>query len=784
MISDTACKRVMVAAVLFAMLAYGIAADSFLISGVAAALGLFAFWLSEGPKGRPLPQPVIYLLVALALLWALGRAIDFELNVNDFSEFVMMLQVIKLFDRKRPRDYAQLVTLSVFLVIGAILTSNSFPFALSMVVFVPLVVVATVFYQFYSGRHRVAYEQSAPPEVAAVWTGSGPRGMEHLRRLLAGGTVAALTFGLLVFLLFPRGIGADAFGQWGRFKVGRATTGFTDSVQLGEPGLITPSQTAVLDLEVQERRDGEWSNVGSPNRIFHLRGAVLDSYDPSRGRWTRGKAMSRSEGQLVGAGQTFSIRPQPPLSGRLGEANVRAIVTIRNAPNESSYLFTLWRPLSISPEQEMRISSSPPDYPEQGPVETRVPSLYRDETFQRVGPGGKVRYSVDAVLPEVRRRTPQSYVRPVPTFPSETVRERAEQVLSDGVPPIPPDPEERRAMADAMLRDADDETDGRGRERWYSLDAQAAWEFANYLRSNFRYTLDLLRAPSGTDPIEWFLEDSREGNCEYFASAMAAMCRSVGINARLVTGYVAADYNAASGHYVVRESNAHAWVEVEIAPGYWKVYDPTPPSDLSRIHQPELSAIARVARFFDALEYAWLAHVVGFDSTTQKRLFNRGAENTAGSVASLSDRAERIRAGGPRLLIRAVVNGLMVFVGATLVGLVAVRLAGRIALRRRRRLRVVGEHARQRREQAELIRSLDDALSRLGHARPAWRPMLAHIDAWRPVDESLRESARGAAELLYQVAFAGRLLTPEQVQAVRSGVRALTGSRTSARPGS
>lgn len=64
------------------------------------------------------------------------------------------------------------------------------------------------------------------------------------------------------------------------------------------------------------------------------------------------------------------------------------------------------------------------------------------------------------------------------------------------------------------------------------------------------------------------------------------MCRTVGIDARVVTGYVAIDYNEATESYIVRASNAHAWVEAEVLPDRWRRFDPTPTADLVRIHEP------------------------------------------------------------------------------------------------------------------------------------------------------------------------------------------------------
>ncbi len=97
-----------------------------------------------------------------------------------------------------------------------------------------------------------------------------------------------------------------------------------------------------------------------------------------------------------------------------------------------------------------------------------------------------------------------------------------------------------------------------------------------YLQRNFRYTLDLPRVPTGRDPVDWFLFDVKTGYCEQFATAEILMLRSLGIPARLATGYATGDYDAVLNQAVVRERDAHAWVEVFFAGHGWVPVDPTP----------------------------------------------------------------------------------------------------------------------------------------------------------------------------------------------------------------
>lgn len=103
---------------------------------------------------------------------------------------------------------------------------------------------------------------------------------------------------------------------------------------------------------------------------------------------------------------------------------------------------------------------------------------------------------------------------------------------------------------------------------------QRALALEAYLRGlNYTYTVQPI--PIGGDAVEQFLFTMRAGYCTYYASAMAVMARSLGIPARLAIGYATGEYDQASGAYLVRESDAHAWPELYID-GRWLPFEPTP----------------------------------------------------------------------------------------------------------------------------------------------------------------------------------------------------------------
>lgn len=111
------------------------------------------------------------------------------------------------------------------------------------------------------------------------------------------------------------------------------------------------------------------------------------------------------------------------------------------------------------------------------------------------------------------------------------------------------------------------------------------------LKRTYDYALTFDRTPN-VDPVLDFLATHRQGHCEYFASSMALLARSLGIPARVVAGYRVAERNPLGDYYLVRERNAHAWVEAWDEDRGWQTYDPTPAGAMTAQHEQTTPAIA------------------------------------------------------------------------------------------------------------------------------------------------------------------------------------------------
>jgi protein-glutamine gamma-glutamyltransferase len=134
-----------------------------------------------------------------------------------------------------------------------------------------------------------------------------------------------------------------------------------------------------------------------------------------------------------------------------------------------------------------------------------------------------------------------------------------------------------------------------------------------YLRSHYAYSLVLRGIPSSPDPLAMFLFDIRSGHCEYFASAMVVMLRQIGIPARLINGFRSGEYNSIGGNWIVRQYDAHSWVEAYFPPYGWIEFDPTPADP----QHPRMAFMRIISNLADAIDLWWWEGVVNYDPTKQ-----------------------------------------------------------------------------------------------------------------------------------------------------------------------
>jgi transglutaminase-like putative cysteine protease len=162
-----------------------------------------------------------------------------------------------------------------------------------------------------------------------------------------------------------------------------------------------------------------------------------------------------------------------------------------------------------------------------------------------------------------------------------------------------------------------------------------AAEIERYLQTNYGYTLQLPRTVP-RDPLSEFLFVRKRGHCEYFASAMAVMLRTLNIPSRVVNGFRTSEFNDLTGNYVIRASSAHSWVEAYFGDQGWVSFDPTPAAPL-----PEKTTWNRFLLYIDAASSFWREWVVNYDATHQRALGHDAVQNSRAVFDTFQDWTNR-----------------------------------------------------------------------------------------------------------------------------------------------
>ncbi len=694
-------------AILGAMLSFSVAELNpvYFVGFVGAML---VAWFASVRPARPAPRKVINTILLLVITIAGVETLRSGVGVSAFAVFVALLLVVKLLDLRGPKDEGQVLVLCLSILVAAVLTSNSFLTGSMMLIESVLLLRAFVLFQMYTvvklGRSPSSrVNRRAKIDIRSMMLGAG-----FLCVLIAG----------VLFVVLPRNVGSQAFGQWG---AARSVSGFTDEVELGRPGRITMSSTPVFDMTVRNR-DG--MNVGEENgQPIYLRGAVLEEYQS--GNWSRSSVMRvplAERPQFFTANTTLKPRDR----GDYSRWDHQYEIALRSVSDGPVYLFTPWRPVEFDTmNQPMRLGYD-----------------FKRGLFMKDGVGrSTLQYAVrtvnDSFRPtEMLDGAERRFVDLVVI--NERVAQRAYEIVRDGG--VEPDPNLRPIQ----------------------MDAAAVRLLETHLRTQYKYTLDALPVPPGRDATEWFLFDRRQGHCEYYASALTLMCRSIGVQARVVTGYIASDFNSVTGQYIVRESNAHAWVEAEIAPDHWRTFDGTPPGDFHDLHVPDPSLMRSIAKLYESVEFLWGRVVVGYDSDARDQIV--GSNMGDFGLAHLSDRLlARFAAGRAKLITRAAVVAVIVFSASMFLGILLTRTESVSKLVREVLALIfarfgLSSFARTEHEEPVdmLEHAVESALESNQIPRPSWQPLRQHLlnhQEFIAQRSDLSKALWESADLIYQSRF-------------------------------
>ncbi len=612
--------------------------------------------------------------------------------LESIGHYLILLQLCKLFERKSNRDYAQILALSALSMVAGSMIFLSPAFAILAAVYVWLLCHTAMIFTLKRGLEAAMGAQlateSQPPDVDQLaWNviRTWPKLALRRRRMLI--LAIAAMCGIVVFVMSPRAGNSPKAMAPGRSG---ATTGFTEEVRLNEhSGRVYQSNSVLMQVRFSASPGGRIP----AGPASYLRGATFGLYSDSG--WSN-----------------------PPADPELGDD-----LPMENLPKK-------WLRNTFVQEVSMQSSLLPhmfACYPTFF-VEPAIgrPSFQRDlttrlRTNRRPAHVRYKAYTISRPLPidvhralATLRRFDQAQL---PADPTQGVQagERVKQLA--------------RMWCDDLLELRNSPGQDQGQ-----LDIQIARRIAGKLRKEYDYTLDLSKADPTRDGVEDFLFHMKEGHCEYFASAMTVLCRTLGVRARLATGFVPDEYDAKNDYYVIRGRDAHAWTEVYTPATDWIAIDATSSSG-REMHGQTTWAPAK--RFWARLEFLWYEKIVGYNNDSRRKLKEWAQATIASMHESLRkglDNWLRDNAGflAQGILDRVLVQILLLagVIGAIVEGI----LLGR-ALRRRR----------QKRKQEDLLLPVPRKQMRFLRE---FTKLLQQHGLRREPSQTLREFAGVAAERL------------------------------------
>jgi len=701
---------------------------AFALSQRSLALGLAAIavagtsWLATSRCTRRMLHPTVVLVLVSVIAFVVISQVWPRLDPVRIPRWiglgVFFGMLVRLWARRTMSDERQVVLLSGVLLVAAGLHSIDLAVGLLIIIGTALAVDCVIRFRLLTSDAL-----SRTPHVPRARALRGKTQADRdLRQVILAALVLSLLTSVAIFVILPRNPnpGGPLFGS------GRGTRlGFPTDLSLRSPQWIEPGERELLSVDWRGP-DGKPPAVAETLR---LRGQILDRYDPVEFRWFA--RIGPSQRFIINNGVDRSPLALSTIDERINvhtlQVNLRGLYT--------DIIFTPWVPISIRGLNAQVFSYSP------GTCSLKLMDI---ETAGVVR-GYEVRvqpFPSESALTALQGN-PQR-LPPRPTFPVEAVRATALQWMEEG-----------------GLRNLT--TDGDSDERW-ARNIRIGRAFEERLRSTrFNYSLDLrgFIQREGRDPIDLFLNEYRFGHCEYFASALCALCQSVGVDARIVTGFIVHDYDASDRRYSVREADAHAWVEIRSGNVQWTVLDPTPVADDTSLAS-ERGVWGQVLRFLlGPLEDAWRERIQRFDSLAQEefvRAFNEWITRTyrqarawpSAVAASLAERTGVPQAG--------VVWIAAVSVGAALSMSVVILLWRR--LQRRRHLLGITRTGRMRAQIALRDGAFyADALALLaqfGCIRPVWQSPRAFATTMQSARPAAAEAFHAIIDRYYMIRFAGR----------------------------
>ena len=481
--------------------------------------------------------------------------------------FVMMLFVAKMArGDKHAGDYWTLHGIALAGVgLGAALAEHPVCFVLVGLYLVTTVWSLTLLYLGRASGAIPPIPGGQQPATKAVTVTADPTGHRTDLTQAIVWAIVALALAVPLYLLTPRSEASKAdFGK-PRIEIGYAADQMVDLNRTGP--LQTNSETAFeftatfpdgspkTDVNPDQKwrgkvlhtyAHGEWKQTEPPALPIHPTSRRTEHWTPPKlgpGQFVISFDVPAKLRSTFVADPVQWVGDQPPPLAALTDGTPKGWLPI----SDGSFFWDASARVRGAPRQYLQAYRTGPD-PDAGP------------SFRFIEP------SFDLALAPLRQN-------PVPR-----VKEYADRIIDNLIRAgeLPPDCRAARSLVPKP-----------------EYHEKVAKQFVAHLSttSELHYTTDLRRENNRVDPIEDFLFHSKGGHCERYATALVLMLRSQGIPAAFVLGFKGCEHTE-SGHYLVKQEHAHAWVEallpvpgVPVQPGvphsrmyYWRSLDPMPGS--------------------------------------------------------------------------------------------------------------------------------------------------------------------------------------------------------------
>ncbi|MBV9087798.1 MAG: DUF3488 domain-containing protein, partial [Acidobacteriaceae bacterium] len=466
---------------------------------------------------------------------------------------VLFSMVVKLFSVRRDRDRLYLAILAFLAVLAAAVLTVDTVFLVGFCIFLMLAICSFIAFEMKRSAARAKRCRMPSSQRAIV----GPLSKAATVLLLA-----IVAMGSVLFFLLPRLSTGYLSAYAPRNEL---VSGFSESVRLGQIGEIKQSDAVVMHVQI----DGD--AVGAYE--LKWRGIALDTFDGNVWRSTQDAYVVQPA-----ADNSFDLRGLTHVPTRQPRI-IRYRVLME--PVGTNVFFLAPVALQLAGEYKgISVNESAAVF---NAFSERAITEYRGISDISQPSPGAMRVATGEVPLQTDRYLQLPNVNP-------DVRQLATQISAKAATPF----DKATAIERYLLKNYG-----------YSLQQPAHLSPSPQQPGHERWD----------DPLSYFLFERKQGHCEYFASAMAVMLRTIGIPSRVVNGFRGGEFNSLTGSYIVRARDAHSWVEAYFPGQGWMAFDPTPPDP-----KRDAGVWNRAQMYADAMREFWREWIINYDFTHQATL--------------------------------------------------------------------------------------------------------------------------------------------------------------------